>query len=479
MKILFVAPELPPYSKVGGLGDVVHALSKALVEAGEDVKVFTPLYGGIQVGEGWNAHPAPFEIHAGSGTFGRLWEGRHPDGDIPVVFLEYTEYFEREGVYGPPSGGIFEDNQWRFALYSRAAIDMCGHLGWYPDVIHCHDWTTGLLPAMVRKEARAGHEVGNAVTLLTLHNMKHQGGYPEEVKDFARVAHEVETLGGYINFLRNGILGADGLTTVSPTYAKEIQDSPGGCGLEGDIRNKGDRVWGVLNGVDIESWNPATDPALPANYALENLSGKLQCKSALQEEMNLPTRPDVPLFGVVSRLFEQKGLDLLADCLWDFISKQQAAQFVILGSGDSKLEERFQGYAHGHSSNVSIATRFDEALARRIFAGSDFFLMPSRFEPCGLTQMYAMRYGTLPIVRKTGGLADTVFAPGHEGGGTGIVFEEPSAWGLLQAMNEAVGIFNQPGKLHDMRSNGMSTDFSWRDSVQKYLGIYQSLLDGK
>ncbi len=479
MKILFVAPELPPYSKVGGLGDVVHALSKALVDAGENVKVFTPLYGGIQMGEGWDAHPAPLEIHAGAGTFGRLWEGKHPDGDVPIVFLEYKEYFERRGVYEPAAGGIFEDNQWRYALFSCAAIDMCRHLDWYPDVIHCHDWTTGLLPAMVNRESHAKHKVGDAATLLTLHNMKHQGGFKEDVKDFARVAHEVETLGGYVNFLRNGILSANGLTTVSPTYALEIQGSPGGCGLEGDLRKRGDHLWGVLNGIDAESWDPAADPALPANYSLENLSGKGQCKAALQGEMNLPARPDVPVFGVVARLFEQKGLDLLADCLWDFISKHQTAQVVILGSGDSKLEERFNGYAHGHPANVSIATRFDEGLARRIFGGSDFFLMPSRFEPCGLTQMYAMRYGTLPVVRKTGGLADTVFPPYHAGGGTGIVFEEPSAWGLLQAMNEAVKVFNQPDTLQNLRYNGMSKDFSWKASVKEYQQIYRTLVDEK
>lgn len=479
MKILFVAPELPPFSKVGGLGDVVYALSKALMEQGEDVKVFTPKYGGISLDSSWQPHPAALHIHAGDDTcFGRLWEGNHPDSGVPIVFLEYTEYFDREGVYGPPDGGEFHDNAWRYALFSRAAVDMCGHLDWQPDLIHCHDWTTGLIPAMVEKERRAGHALGNAASLITLHNMKHQGAFSHKLADYARVGYEAHCDGPVINFLKNGILLADGITTVSPTYAKEIQESPGGCGMEGILHDREDKLWGVLNGVDVDTWSPETDPALPSNYSHENLAGKLHCKSSLQQEMNLPVRPDVPLFGVVSRLFEQKGLDLLADCMGDFFLKCNSAQIVILGSGDEELEGRFSHYAHTHPANFSVATRFDEALARRIFGGSDFFIMPSRFEPCGLTQMYAMRYGTLPVVRKTGGLADTVF-PNENGGGTGVVFEDPSAYALANALEEADSIFHQPDTLQKLRLNGMLTDFSWQHSVKEYQGIYRKLIEAR
>ena len=478
MKVLFVAPELPPFSKVGGLGDVVYALSKALLEEGVDVKVFTPLYGGISSRGDWSPHPAPLAIHAGRDTsYGRLWETLHPESRVPVVFLEYTEYFERKGVYGPPEGGEFHDNAWRYAMFSRAAIDMCGHLNWIPDLIHCHDWTTGLIPAMVEKERRGDGPIGHAATMMTLHNMKHQGVFSSKLADFARVGHEVEYDGDRLNFLKNGVIRADGLTTVSPTYAKEIQSSPGGCGLEGILHARESRLWGILNGIDVASWNPATDSALPTNFDHNNLAGKLSCKSALQQEMNLPVRPDVPLFGVVSRLFDQKGLDLLADCMGDFFARHNTAQVVILGSGDEHLEGHFHHFAHILPSNFSVVTRFDEALSRRIFAGADFFIMPSRFEPCGLTQMYSMRYGTLPVVRKTGGLADTVFPPDNSGGGTGIVFEEPNSHALSKALDEAVSVFRQPHLFETLRMNGMHRDFSWKESVRKYMGIYQQLIE--
>lgn len=478
MKVLFVAPELPPFSKVGGLGDVVYALSRALMEEGVDVKVFTPLYGDIMPLPEWKAHPAPLAIHAGKDTsYGRIWEANHPDTNVPIVFLEYAEYFERKGVYGPPEGGEFHDNSWRYALFSRAAIDMCGHLNWTPDLIHCHDWTTGLIPAMIEKERRAGHSLGNAATLLTLHNMKHQGVFSSKLADFARVGHEVEYDGDRLNFLKNGVIQADGLTTVSPTYSNEIQDSPGGCGLEVILHFRSNRLWGILNGIDLDLWNPETDPALPSHYSRDNIHGKFSCKSSLQQEMNLPVRPDVPLFGVVSRLFEQKGLDLLADCMGDFFAKHNSAQIVILGSGDENLEGHFRHYSDILPKNFAVVTRFDEALSRRIFAGSDFFVMPSRFEPCGLTQMYAMRYGTLPVVRKTGGLADTVFPPDNTGGGTGIVFEEPSSYALSKALDEAVSLFHQPDRLHNIRLNGMHKDFGWKESVKEYLKIFSKLIE--
>ena len=470
MKVLFVAPELPPYSKVGGLGDVSAALSKALLALGVDTRVFTPLYGGIQPGPAWRPHPSPFPVRMpGKTCHGRLWETEHPESAVPVAFLEYNDYFEREGVYGPPDNShAFGDNGQRFAFFSRAAIDYCDHVGWFPDVIHCHDWTTGLLPSFINNQT--GSSNWTPSTVLTLHNLEHQGVFGPEVAEFAGLPSS----GIEINFLREGLAQATALTTVSPTYADEIQSSPGGWGLESLLKSCSHDLYGILNGIDMEAWDPARDSALSHPFSHEDPGGKGLVKSALQKEMGLRVDSQSPLFGVVSRLYAQKGLDLLAACLPPLLAAHNDAQLVILGSGDTAQEDAFQSLARNHTEQVAVATRFDEGLARRIYGGSDFFVMPSRFEPCGLSQLYAMRYGTVPVVRRTGGLTDTVRSA-DSADGTGILFQQATPKALGEALLRALQLYGDPAAMQAIRQNAFGEDFSWDSPARAYLDLYQKV----
>jgi len=473
MKVLFVAPELPPFVKIGGLGDVVGALSKALLALGVEVKVFCPLYGEIKLCDEWLPHPVPFRIHLGDYPYlGRIWEGTHPDSCVQVNFLEYNDYYQREGVYGSPnSGGSFSDNCQRFAFFSRAAIDLCHHLDWFPDVIHCHDWTVGLLPGMLKRCDTKG-SLFSIPTVLTLHNLEHQGIFSSDVAKYAGMLVENSD---EINFLLNGIINATVLTTVSPTYSREIQKTPGGFGLEALLRKRSSELHGIINGIDTQEWNPATDPALPVKFSSTQLSAKASVKLSLQNEMGLPRVDTTPLFGVVSRLYYQKGLDLLADTLPGFLRKNSKSHFAILGSGDSAQVKAFEDLSLRFPENVAVTTRFDEDLARRIYGGSDFFVMPSRFEPCGLSQLYAMRYGSVPIVRSTGGLADTVDPIDKNDCGTGIVFEDASVRDLRAALCEALALYDASSQYKSVQLNAMAVESSWDNPANEYLELYKHI----
>ncbi|MBT3467763.1 MAG: glycogen synthase [Opitutae bacterium] len=474
MKVLFVAPELPPFAKIGGLGDVVGALSKALLALGVEVKVFCPLYGGITIHDKWLPNPKPLHIDLGDHSYqGRLWEGPHPDTKVPLVFLEYNDYFQREGVYGSPnSGDSFGDNGQRFSFFSRAAIDLCHHLEWFPDVIHCHDWTVGLLPRML-KRCDTNSPLYKTPTVLTLHNLEHQGVFPSDVANYAGLLDENSS---EINFLQNGIIDATVLTTVSPTYSREIQQIPGGFGMEALLRKRSSDLHGIINGIDTQEWNPAQDSALPIHFSSTQLSAKASVKSSLQDEMDLPQADATPLFGVVSRLYHQKGLDLLTGSLPHFLRSNPKSQFVILGSGDSGQVKEFENLSLRFPGNVAVTTRFDEGVARRIYGGSDFFVMPSRFEPCGLSQLYAMRYGSVPIVRNTGGLADTVFPFDQNGRGTGIVFQDASSSALEAALIKATGLYATSSIYKSVQLNAMKLDSSWNKPGGIYLEIYQNIV---
>ncbi len=474
MKVLFVAPELPPFAKIGGLGDVVGALSKALLALGVEVKVFCPLYGEIKLSDEWLPHPVPFRIHLGDYPYlGRLWEGPHPDSRVQLGFLEYNDYYQREGVYGSPnSGDSFGDNGQRFAFFSRAAIDLCHHLDWFPDVIHCHDWTVGLLPGMLKRGDAKG-PLSRTPTVLTLHNLEHQGIFSPDV---AKYAGMLDKNSKEINFLLNGIIDATVLTTVSPTYSREIQKTPGGFGMEALLRKRSSDLYGIINGIDIQEWDPATDPALPINFSSTQLSAKASVKLFLQNEMDLPRVETTPLFGVVSRLYYQKGLDLLADTLPDFLRTNPKSHFAILGSGDSGQVNAFEDLSLRFPENVAVRTRFDEGLARRIYGGSDFLVMPSRFEPCGLSQLYAMRYGSVPIVRNTGGLADTVDAIDKTGNGTGIVFKDASIKDLRAALYDAMSLYAASSIYKSVQLNAMELDSSWDNPANEYLELYNHIV---
>ncbi len=477
LKILFVTPEVEPFVKVGGLADMTGALPKDLRRAGHDVRVVCPAYGSVRrVGE-WRARLEPLGVEVGAAAqWARTWETVLPGSDVPAYFLENHDHFARPEVYTGP-WGAHEDNDLRFAFLCRGALALCEQLGWIPDVIHCHDWTTGLLPLMLNTTMR-GTPLGRSATVFTIHNLEHQGWSPARVVDFARLPKgEFERDGlasnGMVNLMKAGLVHSTKISTVSPTYAGEIRTPDGGFGLDAVLNFRAADLTGILNGIDDESWDPAKDGTLPANYSAADLAGKAACKARLQERFSLEVRPGVPLFGVVSRLAAQKGLDLLADAL-PGIMERMDLQMVLLGNGETRLENDFKGAAEAYRGRFGAHLGFDGALARLIQAGSDCFVMPSRSEPCGLTQMYAMRYGTPPVVRATGGLIDTVrnFVEGRPEG-TGFVFGDATVGALADTIGWVCATYyDRPAEFAALRQRAMAQDFSWRRSAEKYVELY-------
>lgn len=484
LKILFVSPEVEPFVKVGGLADMVGALPKELAKLGHDVRIVCPAYGSVKrVGE-WRALAAPLGVDVGPVTqWARTWETSVPDTAVPVYFLENHDHFARPEVYTGPWGAC-DDNDRRFAFLCRGALALCQQLDWMPDVIHGHDWTTGLLPVMLNTTLRAT-PLGRAATVFTIHNLEHQGYAPARVVDYARLPwgefrRDGLEAGGMVNLLKAGLCQATKLSTVSPTYAQEIVTPVGGFGLDGVLRFRAGDLVGIVNGIDDESWDPAHDPALPARYSAGDLRGKARCKVALQRHFHLEENPAVPLFGVVSRLASQKGLDLLAEALPSVMERMEI-QLVLLGSGDRRLENTFQWAAQAYRGRCGTQIGFDGKLARLIQAGSDFFVMPSRSEPCGLTQMYAMRYGTLPIVRATGGLVDTVqnFEEGQPRG-TGFVFHAAAAGALADTLGWACATYyDRPQEFAGLQQRAMAQDFSWRKSAAQYVDLYRWAIEAR
>jgi len=475
LKVLFISSEVSPFAKTGGLGDVVGALPKALRRRGVDVRVVMPLYAGID----WHALeqldgtlPVPMwwgTAHAGV----RL--GRLPSSDARVYFLEYNRYFDRPYLYGPPGDG-YGDNLERFAFLSRGALELAKAINFIPDVVHAHDWQAALAPVYVNTVEWAKPMHG-AATLYTIHNLAYQGvsdGGAMFVTGLGREHYhsgEFEHFGA-MNLTKAALQHSTMLSTVSPTYAREIQTSEFGCGLDGVLRARSADLVGILNGVDVDEWNPATDPHIEAHFSATHRGGKESCKTSLQMEAGLPANPRVPVFGAVGRLTFQKGFDVLAHSMdrllaWD-------AQFVLLGNGDRDAEHFFGTLAARRPDKFKAWLGFDNGLAHRITAGSDFLLMPSRFEPCGLSQMYAMRYGTLPIVRATGGLVDTV--QNYEeaaGAGTGFLFQDLSVDALANTVGWALSTFHdRPQHVRAMSQRAMEGDFSWDGAAQAYEGLY-------
>ncbi|MFP6855228.1 MAG: glycogen synthase GlgA [Opitutales bacterium] len=485
IKVLLVSPEVSPLSKTGGLGDVVGALPQALQSIGVDARVLCPLYGNMDSSfTETTSSLGSFRIktHGGSKR-GRLHEGKLPGTDVPVYLLEHKNYFDRSGIYAGPKGD-FPDNAERFLLLSHSALDLPQKIGWMPDVLHLHDWTVALIPALLNalplKDPRR-----QWASVLTIHNLLHQGTFPAET--FERLGlpsayfHE-GGLGhnGCLNMLKGGIHHATKITTVSPTYANEIQEEPLAQGLGLDLRHRSADLFGILNGIDRNLWNPKNDHALPHNYSIEDAdAGKSSCKQALLKELRLPTNLKRPLFFVVSRMDHQKGLDLLANVLPRLLHDHDFT-FILLGSGDPALENSYRALAREHSKNIAAVIGFDESLARRLFAGGDFLVVPSRFEPCGLTQLYAMRYGTIPVVRKTGGLADTVtpFRP-NEKNASGIVYEGDGEWELFLAMERGLAAFKKTSSFARLRDSAMKRDFSWEPSAKAYAEAYSWAIDAR
>ncbi|QYY36012.1 glycogen synthase GlgA [Ruficoccus sp. ZRK36] len=485
LKILQVAPEVTPFSKVGGLADVVGALTKEMSRAGHDVRVITPLYGFLEPKEDWTAEPGAFSVHLGGykEEFTRLWKTTYPGSDAQVYFIEYGKYYDRHEIYTGPWGG-HSDNHERFAFLSRAAIDYCHSRQWYPDVIHCHDWTVGFVPVYLNT-TEYNTPLGRAATVFTIHNLMHQGIFGREVLQFAGLPPEVfrpdnlESM-GLVNMMKGGIYNSTKITTVSPNYAAEIQGPEYGCGLNHVLKYRAGDLIGIINGIDTDEWNPATDKHLPANFSADDLSGKAKCKRKLQERMGLEHDSKVPIFCAIARLFDQKGLDLLAEIV-PWIMSEMNVQITLLGAGDGGLEQSFLALQERFHGKVGVYIGYNNQLAHLMEAGSDFFVMPSRFEPCGLNQMYSMAYGTLPIVRSTGGLVDSVqqYVEGRERG-TGFRFDEASAKALYYAIGWACSTwYDRPDDYRMLQQNAMRTDLSWTQSADKYLDVYHWAQDAR
>ncbi len=480
MKVLFVSPEVAPLARTGGLGDVVGSLPPALVKLGADVRVVCPYHRCCQPFSS-SLLSKTFKTTLGAQIFnGRFRETRLPGSEVPVYMLDLPELFDRAGIYGDDHGE-FPDNSLRaFALCSCAlAVEQV--VGWRPDVIHAHDWMAASTPAYVNAQNSKRSKRAKIRTMLSIHNLQYQGSFP--IDQFAKSGLPRSFLGsdgfehyGSLNLLKGGIQHADKITTVSPSYAKEIRTEEYGCGLESCLNYRGADLLGILNGIDVENWDPRKDGALarPINPDRPK-NGKDACKSALLDEFKLNPSLQNPLFGVVSRLCNQKGLDLLVEILPQIMAETHAS-FVILGSGDSGEESAFARLASSFPDRIACRIGFEDDLARRIFSAADFFVMPSRFEPCGLAQMYAMRYGALPIARKTGGLADTVRAFDQRNP-NGFTFSDSMPKDLWKAILQSLETFADTRKFNQLRKNAFAHPCSWEESAEKYLNSYGWLVN--
>jgi len=482
LRILIVSSEIAPFAKTGGLADVTAALGRYLARTGHDVRLLMPLYERIPANTKGSISFSPrltgLRMGLGSRTFPySVGSAALPKSETSVHFLASNELYGRKGIYTQDP-----DEPVRFAFLSRAALEFCQHLGWAPDVIHANDWHTGLLPLYLKTHFAWDRLFQRTRTLLTIHNIGYQGtfgsGVLEEVSlaNERKLVHQDHLRDGHVSFLETGILYADALTTVSETYAREIQTSEFGMGLEGPLRARADALHGILNGIDDGEWNPETDPYLERSYSADDLAGKEANKRALLDDFELPYDADVPVFGIVSRLTAQKGFELLPDVL-AVLLREADLRLVVLGSGEERHEQYFQWLHDTFPSQVGVYRGHDERIAHRIEAGSDLFLMPSRYEPCGLNQMYSLRYGTVPIVRRTGGLADTVEPYDPETGrGTGFLFDEFRSEALLEAVREALACWSDRFTWQRLMRNGMSRDFSWDRQGERYVELYRELL---
>lgn len=486
MKILMVASECIPFAKTGGLADVVGSLPIFLRKLGHDVRVVIPKYGFID--------PVKFSLKRRIPLLS-VWMGNKEEwcavdytflnDSVPVYLVEFNLYFDRNGIYHDENFNDYEDNPRRYAFLSRAALEICKEEKFVPDVIHVHDWHTALVSAYVKVWHWNDPYFSNSTCILTIHNMAYQGIYPKYNYPYLGFGEEYFTPDifecyGAINFLKAGIYFADYITTVSPTYARESREPFGGFGLAPYLSNKGERFVGILNGVDYKVWNPETDIYLPANYTVNDLSGKAVCKKELQKRMGLKVDENIPMIGIVSRFVEQKGLNLLVDCIEDIL-RNMVVQFAILGAGDKYLESFFYHLPGKYPGKVGSFIGYSEELAHLIEAGSDFFLMPSLYEPCGLNQIYSLKYGTLPIVRATGGLEDTVENYDEKtGNGTGFKFYEPSSSALYNTVGWAISTyFDRKEHFLKLIKNAMKKDFSWEKSAKEYESLYEKSIREK
>ena len=495
MRILFVSSEATPFAKSGGLADVAGGLSKALAALGHDVLLVLPRYRQIIPAEfAGESLKKSVEVPVGPGRYAsfELFSTNLPAGSANVpnaavraLLLDHPGYFDRASLY-TENGADYRDNAERFIAFSRAALAAAEALDWMPEIVHSHDWQTALIPALVAIEQRPNPAWSKTATVFTIHNMAFQGRFWRWDMTLTGLDwqffnwRQMESYGD-LNLLKTGITFADQVTTVSPTYAQEICTPEYGYGLDTTLSYHRNELSGILNGVDTSEWNPATDPHLPVRYSKEKLGlGKPACKQALQEECHLPTRPEVPLAAMISRMTDQKGFDLLVQCADQLL--QMELQLVFLGTGEARYAEFAQSLATRFPQQVATFIGVDEPLSHRMEAGADLFLMPSRFEPCGLNQQYSQIYGTPPVVHSVGGLADSVIDAGGPNAdavrmdGTGFVFHNYEASAFLDAVRRAVAVYHQAGLWQRLMLNGMSRDWSWAASAVAYQKVYERAL---
>lgn len=480
-KVLFVTSEAHPLMKTGGLGDVCGSLPGALRARGLDVRLLLPGYRDSVAAAGplrrvaeWTLPPMTSPV--------ALLEGRLPGTRVPVWLIDFPPAYDRPGnPYQSSLGHDWHDNATRFALLGKVAAALAlgevPRLRWRPDILHCHDWQSGLAPALLAGASE------RPATMFTIHNLAYQGLFPFETFQTLGLPKSLWSMDGLefhgqMSFIKGGIAFADRVTTVSPNYAREIQTPEFGHGLDGLLRHRAAVLRGILNGIDHREWNPARDPHLMESYSAGRLAGKATAKAALQADVGLPAEPGVLLAGMVSRLVTQKGLDLLLEALPALL--ELPLQLVVRGTGEARFEQALQDLARRHPDRLAVRIGYDEVHAHRLIAGVDLFLMPSRFEPCGLTQLYSLRYGTVPLVHRVGGLADTVVDAGDaslaSGSATGIVFEAANSAALLHAVTRALGLYRDKRRWRQLVRTGMKQDFSWQHSAADYHRLYDELV---
>jgi starch synthase len=483
MKIVVVTPEMVPFSKVGGLADVIGALPDEIASLGHDIKIFTPLYSSIDrkkfriKNSGLDSFQVPV---GGEAKDVELFTSKKPGTDIDIFFIHNEGYYDREGIYyNPENGEAYSDEPERTAFFNRAVVEAIRKLDLYPDVIHCNDFHTGLIPAYIDLEEKDDEHFAGTGTLFSIHNMAYQGNYGEDFIETAGLSKSLfypmspfEYWGG-VNVMKIGIMYAGIVTTVSETYAEEIKESEKyGHGMEGILRDECLTVIGILNGIDTDIWNPEKDTLIESNFSAGDLKGKQKNREALLKEYGIEAGPEVPVFGMVSRLVDQKGFDILAEGIDEIMNND--LRLLILGTGQEKYHRLYKKLHKKYPGKLGIKLEYDNRMAHLIEAGSDFFLMPSRYEPCGLNQMYSLAYGTIPVVRATGGLKDTVTGLSGDGKkGNGFIFEEYSAEALAGTIEKAVEFFGDSKAVRKVRKRIMKEDHSWKNSALKYIEVYR------
>jgi starch synthase len=486
LKVLLASSEVTPFSKTGGLADVCGALPAALTRTGCEVTVFTPAYRCTrQKHLPLEETGVRFDIPIGGRIVsGQLLKSQLPDSSVVVYLVEQNDYYDRAGLY-QSEGEDYRDNCERYIFFSRAVLEAISLLGLEVDLIHCHDWQTGLIPALLRIDYEHARGYEQIATLYTIHNLAYQGQFWHwdmmlTGLDWKYFNWQQLEFHGYLNLMKSGIVFADSLSTVSPRYSHEIQTSEFGCGLDALLRHRAAALCGIINGVDYRVWDPATDIHLAKNYSAADLTGKAACKKALQQEFGLPERADAPLIGFIGRLASQKGIDLALPIMERWLAEVDA-QWILLGTGDPVLERKLTELARKHRQRLAVSLGFQEAQAHRIEAGSDLFLMPSQYEPCGLNQLYSLKYGTVPVVHKTGGLADSVTDTNPNTLATrsanGFSFSSFDSEALEAALQRAVNAYRrEPNQWHQLVETGMRQDWSWEGSARQYRDLYFTTL---